>query len=454
MSLTLATARPVIARIIRKCATDDIVVDYINEALDVIFNHGRWRGTIKRIAINTTDGTVTWPREVGTVEKLAACKTPIRIRNGWYEMMDEGLGVEPGSCGPIAVYDRDPSPLFSDIDGTDKTVRCYCEKAADYGKYVLVTDAEDADGYPITTSAHGFIVITGPIGEGYTLTIGPVTYTFKATPTTAYDIKLVLVGFAQDLNAITQNLIDAINFENAGATTHLAVAENPEVIAESGGTRTVKITPRDIEGEDVEVSHNPLYVCFYLREMNSDDHLSELTITPALTNGFWLKLQSGYSESTDFVSFIGGIQKPLTNGTVTLKEWGTTERTIATYQADETTPMYRRQFIDNWDSISATCDDTCSSTTKQFTAIVKLDFKPVRENTDVIPIDNLQAIKLAVQAIQKEEADLEAEARAKWKTCWKELNHELQTKEGEQIAIRVNVHGSANPGYRKIGRLV
>ena len=454
MSLTLATARPVIARIIGQCATDDSVVSYINEALDVIFNHGRWRGTIKRIAINTTEGTVTWPREVGTVEKLAACKTPIRIRNGWYELLDEGLGVEPGSCGPIGVYDRDPSPLFSDIVGTDKKVRCYCGNAADYGKYVLVTDAEDENGDPITTSAHGFIVITGPISEGYTLTIGSVTYTFKATPTTAYDIKLVIVGFAQDLNAITQNLIDAINFENAGATTHLAIAENPEVIAESGGTRTVKITPRDVAGADVEASHNAAYTCFYLLAMNSSEQLSELTITPALINGFYLKLQSGYSESTDFVSFIGGIQKPLTNGTVTLKEWGTTARTIATYQADETTPMYRRQFIDNWDSISATCDDTCTSTTKQFTAIVKLDFKPVRENTDVIPIDNLQAIKLAVQAIRKEEADMDDEAKKKWKSCWRELNHELQTKEGEQIAFTVNAHGSANPRYRKIGRLV
>ncbi len=116
--------------------------------------------------------------------------------------------------------------------------------------------------------------------------------------------------------------------------------------------------------------------------------------------------------STNTFSRITGVQKATTTSYVTVKEYDvttTTERQIALYEPDETAPWYRRSIIPGLHNMG-TCEDCASG--QEVEVIGKLRFVPVVNNTDFILIGNLPALKLAVMAIRKEEADLIGEANA------------------------------------------
>lgn len=117
--------------------------------------------------------------------------------------------------------------------------------------------------------------------------------------------------------------------------------------------------------------------------------------------------------STNTFSKITGVQKLASNGVVRLYEYDTGDasvRQMAYYEPDETTPWYRRSIIPGLQD--GTCEE-CSDTTQQQVEVMgKLRFIPVANNSDYILIGNLPALKLAVMAIRKEEADLIVEANA------------------------------------------
>lgn len=120
--------------------------------------------------------------------------------------------------------------------------------------------------------------------------------------------------------------------------------------------------------------------------------------------------------SATFFSAITGVQKPITNGPVRLYEYDTvnlTQRAIAVYEPDETNPSYRKMFISGLSS-NGCCDCTGDdSGTNQVTVMAKLEFIPVRNDSDWLLIGNLPALKDEVQSIMKFENNL-AEEGAFW----------------------------------------
>lgn len=137
--------------------------------------------------------------------------------------------------------------------------------------------------------------------------------------------------------------------------------------------------------------------------------------------------------STNFFSSLTGAQKPITNGNVRLYEFDadlTTQRAIAIYEPDETNPAYRKMFISSLEGTTCcncTDDDDEEDRTTQITVMAKLEFVPVRNDTDWLLISNFSALEAEAQSILKRRNNL-AEESLTWhamaiQTLRAELRH-------------------------------
>ena len=105
---------------------------------------GWWGGWYKTVFNVESTGMLTLPREVARVINLAACQTPMRIENQFYEFLEASIGPQTetntctsGCCFPTAMYDRGTVPLMRDIDSTNQKLRIYLTDSRDAGKRVL-----------------------------------------------------------------------------------------------------------------------------------------------------------------------------------------------------------------------------------------------------------------------------------------------------------------------------
>lgn len=117
--------------------------------------------------------------------------------------------------------------------------------------------------------------------------------------------------------------------------------------------------------------------------------------------------------SVKFFSAITGVQKPITNGTVRLYEYDTdltTQRAIAIYEPDETNPTYRKMFVSALGHGNCHDDEDDEPETTQVTVMAKLEFIPVRNDTDWLLIGNLPALKDEIMSIMKRENNLPDES--------------------------------------------
>lgn len=110
---------------------------------------------------------------------------------------------------------------------------------------------------------------------------------------------------------------------------------------------------------------------------------------------------SGFTETTQEFSDVKAFTKPATNGYVRLTAWnGTTEVQLSNYEPAETTPSYHRYYSPYLQSQSSN-DDACC---KIVLARARKRFVPIREDTDVLMISNVLALKSIMIAQWKREA--------------------------------------------------
>lgn len=122
----------------------------------------------------------------------------------------------------------------------------------------------------------------------------------------------------------------------------------------------------------------------------------------------------------------------------------------ATYAPTETAPAYRKTELRGFRGRRGNCDGA-----SQIEALVKLEFIPVKYGTDLILIDNLDALKLMIQSIRNSEAGDEAGANRYEADAIHELNLELRDRFPlDQIPININAFGSALPAYHGVGRII
>ncbi len=120
-------------------------------------------------------------------------------------------------------------------------------------------------------------------------------------------------------------------------------------------------------------------------------------------NGVRLEISngSGYFETTQAFSKITAYTKPQTNGYVRLTAWnGVTEVELSNYQSWETEPSYHRYYCPFLHA-RRNEENPC---TRVVLARVRKRFVPIAEDSDVLIISNVMALKAMVIAIWKREA--------------------------------------------------
>jgi hypothetical protein len=128
--------------------------------------------------------------------------------------------------------------------------------------------------------------------------------------------------------------------------------------------------------------------------------------------------------------------KDETNGAVRLYAWNSSASVLeelAYYEPSETHPNYVRSRIT---LPSLSCD------AKGIIALVKLQFIPVKADTDLVLIDNLLALKYAIQSVRAQEAENTAKATEMLILAVDELNKELADANPEtQIPVDLGAMG-------------
>ena len=139
MKITLGDIKTNVARLLSMSGTDSRVVGYINEAQERLLYKGKWAGTYARYVITSSNGCITWPRQLETIESVAVDEKPAVVRNEWFEFLESGYGLLDSSDGDsLTLVDRGEAATFSDIAGKDKKLRLYTTVTLDAGVKVLL----------------------------------------------------------------------------------------------------------------------------------------------------------------------------------------------------------------------------------------------------------------------------------------------------------------------------
>lgn len=203
------------------CQQDPMVRNYCNDAQDRLLidplapDEGWWGGWITmNLTATVSNGAayVVTPREIARLIVMDVCQKPVHIRNGFYEYLNFGSGLQPKTCratgcgSTFQAYERDSVYTLTDLVGT-KTIRVYPTDSRDVGKRVLI-QGKDANAQVILTTDPGtslsapgeYLVLAFPFVDSVNTfstisglqkdeTYGPVQY-FQVDPTTGAETAL------------------------------------------------------------------------------------------------------------------------------------------------------------------------------------------------------------------------------------------------------------------------
>lgn len=191
-------------------------------------DEGWWGGWASmRFLVQSTNGHayITTPQDIARLIVMDVCRRPVPMRNGFYEFLEFGRGLQPklrgGSCGTCATntqtFDRDSVVTLSDQTVSPAIIRFYPTDSADANRRVLVQGVDKNGmvvlGTDITTQKAIF-------GEYIALTV-PFTDTINQYSR--------LTGFIKDrtLGPVTIFQVDPVT----GAQTLLSSMDANEVTA-------------------------------------------------------------------------------------------------------------------------------------------------------------------------------------------------------------------------------
>lgn len=142
-------------------------VPLLNQAIQRLTMSGEcWWNCIHTYRIAVTDGLITWPREIATIESIAKCGLPIQSRSQWFSYVSAGYGLRDKNAycdtrydnckWDSQAFDRGSSPLFRDVipTGNDKSIKLYADIAENGTDYVWIFGT-DADGNVLRTNTSG-----------------------------------------------------------------------------------------------------------------------------------------------------------------------------------------------------------------------------------------------------------------------------------------------------------
>lgn len=202
--------------------TDPQVAVYCNDAQQRLLmdpltpDEGWWGGwaTMNFTAsISNGHAYVTTPSEVARLIVMGVCQSPVRIRNGFYEYLQFGSGLQPktcstGNCGSaFQGFERDNVVTLSSLLSTPQKIRIYPTDVRDTGLRVLI-QGKDQNGQVILTTDPGtglsapgeYIVLQFPFSDSVNQfstisglqkdqTYGPLQF-FQVDPNTGTEVAL------------------------------------------------------------------------------------------------------------------------------------------------------------------------------------------------------------------------------------------------------------------------
>ena len=151
------------------CQADPMVATYCNDAQDRLImdpmapSEGWWGGSVTMnltASIVDRSAYVVTPREIARLIVMAVCQHPVQIRNGFYEYLQFGAGLQPKNCratscgSPFQAYERDNAVTFAPLLSTPQQIRVYPTDARDINLRVLLQGL-DANKQVILTTDPG-----------------------------------------------------------------------------------------------------------------------------------------------------------------------------------------------------------------------------------------------------------------------------------------------------------
>jgi hypothetical protein len=133
----------------------------------------------------------------------------------------------------------------------------------------------------------------------------------------------------------------------------------------------------------------------------------------------------GSTSAAAFISRIDRVRKDVTQGQIFLYSYNTVSDTlddIAIYDPGETNPSYVKQRV----RFSSCATSTDATTAQSVVALVKLAFIPVKYPSDLVIVDNLEAIKSMVQSLKLRESNDFQNAIFAEADAIRELNRQLE----------------------------
>lgn len=159
-----------IPQVIGSCASDTArLLAYVNSATELLVLAGGetgWFGTWDKMAFHVacTSPYLITPINVARVINLDVCNMPIKIQNGFFEMMENGIGYQeransscPGNgCAITQAFDRGMQPFLTDFVAGN-FIRAYPSNIADVGKRLFFAGT-DTNGLPVSSLDNGSVV--------------------------------------------------------------------------------------------------------------------------------------------------------------------------------------------------------------------------------------------------------------------------------------------------------
>jgi hypothetical protein len=126
------------------------------------------------------------------------------------------------------------------------------------------------------------------------------------------------------------------------------------------------------------------------------------------------------------------------------------KKALAIYEPSEEIPVYRKSTIPNLANIPcSTRTDSCDKISVE--VVAKIRFIPVTNDNDFLPISHVDAIRLACQAIHKEESDLLTDAATYWQMAVRCLTKQLEHWMGHGQVQPIRMMGASTFGGHILG---
>jgi GH24 family phage-related lysozyme (muramidase) len=148
-----------------------------------------------------------------------------------------------------------------------------------------------------------------------------------------------------------------------------------------------------------------------------------------------------YAVNTVLGNGVYGVVKPETNHPIRLYEFDNVAGTylaLGYYEPSETVPEYRQSWIPS--ANSGTTGEGCNS--QQVNLVAKRRFIPAVDDNSILVIGHGEAIRLACQAIKKEEDNTAQEAAIYWGLALNCLNSQLRHYRGSGTVAPLRIIGS------------